>query len=302
MSASYHPGELEVQERAGAVETAKTMARSIYPLIAHQFIHFIRSQPMVICASAYSGGKVWASLLSGRPGFMEVVDEQTLRINALPDKEDPLSENSGAPFDLGLIVIDFSTRRRVRLNGRAGFDGAGITMRPTQVYANCPRYIPAREYLTANDDSYRNRSSKYGTALSAAHGQLIGRADTFFLATFHPQGGADCSHRGGFPGFVQVLDEKTLIWPDYNGNGMFNSLGNIAGYPNAGLLFIDFENGGTLQLSGTAATLWEDERMTGFPGAERLIEFTVMKVLETENATGLRWSFVDYSADNPWWG
>ncbi len=98
MSTSYHPGELEVQERVGASETAKTMAHTIYPLIAHQFIHFIQSQPMVICGSADNSGKVWASLLSGRPGFMEVVDDQTLRINALPDKEDPLSENAGAPL------------------------------------------------------------------------------------------------------------------------------------------------------------------------------------------------------------
>ncbi len=301
MSGSYHPGELQVQERAGAGEAAKAMARTIYPVIAHHFIAFIESQPMVVCSYTDSGGVVWASLLSGRPGFMEVPDDQTLRINALPDKEDPLSGNAGDPLDLGLIVIDFSTRRRLRLNGQAEIDQEGITVHPSQVYANCPRYIQTREYAAPAPDEVP-RTFTHGTALSAAQGELIGRADTFFLATFHPQGGADCSHRGGFPGFVQVLDEKTLAWPDYNGNGMFNSLGNIIDHPNAGLLFIDFERGATVQLSGAAAILWEDERMLQFPGAERLIEFTVSGVVETRHATSLRWRFVEYSADNPWWG
>jgi predicted pyridoxine 5'-phosphate oxidase superfamily flavin-nucleotide-binding protein len=296
MITPYHPGELRVQGRIGSEETAKTMARTIYPVIAHQFVDFIRNQPMVVCASVDTDGMVWASLLSGQPGFMEVVDEQALRINALPDMEDPLS---GAGDELGLIIIDFSTRRRLRLNGRAHADQEGISVHPRQVYANCPRYIQTREYA---EPAAAAPAPTHGTALSATQRQLIGRADTFFLASFHPQGGADCSHRGGFPGFAQPVDEKNLIWPDYNGNGMFNSLGNIAEYPNAGLLLIDFEKGSTLQLSGTASILWEDERIFGFPGAERLVEFKISKVIETGHATSLRWRFVDYSADNPWWG
>ncbi len=301
MNTPYHPGEIRMQERAGLRETANAMARTIYPVIAHQFIAFIESQPMVIYGSEDSNGLVWASSIRGTPGFMSVVDEQAMRIKALPNEEDPLMADAGGSRELGLIIIDFATRRRLRINGRADIDEEGITMRPRQVYSNCPRYIQSREYAMAGDDGNAARTIRHGTALNAANQQLIGQADTFFLATFHPQEGADCSHRGGFPGFVQILDEKTIVWPDYNGNSMFNSLGNITEYPKAGLLFMDFENGSTLQLSGSATVLWEDERLTRFPGAERILEFTIQKIIETENATRLHWKFVEYSADNPWW-
>jgi predicted pyridoxine 5'-phosphate oxidase superfamily flavin-nucleotide-binding protein len=73
--------------------------------------------------------------------------------------------------------------------------------------------------------------------------RLIREADTFFIASSHRDGGADASHRGGNPGFVHVLNETKLIWPDYSGNGMFQTLGNLAIDPRAGLLFMDFESG-----------------------------------------------------------
>jgi hypothetical protein len=138
------------------------------------------------------------------------------------------------------------------------------------------------------------------TILNEEIRQKIGQADTFFLASYHPEGGADVSHRGGFPGFIRIVDQQTLIWPDYPGNGMFNSLGNIVENHSAGLLLLDFENGGTIQLSGVAKILWDDERISDFPGAERLVEFRLHKLIETDNATSLRWKFIDYSPENPW--
>ena len=80
-------------------------------------------------------------------------------------------------------------------------------------------------------------------------------ADTFFLGTQHPDRGADASHKGGDPGFVRV-EGTDVLWPDYAGNNMFNSLGNLAVDPRAALLFIDFDTGGVLQLSGTAELEW----------------------------------------------
>lgn len=80
---------------------------------------------------------------------------------------------------------------------------------------------------------------------------------------------------------------------------MFNTLGNLLVNPNAGLLLIDFEQGHTLQLTGKAQIIWEDERLTRFAGAERLIEFHIEQVIETANATQLRWKFGEYSPANP---
>jgi predicted pyridoxine 5'-phosphate oxidase superfamily flavin-nucleotide-binding protein len=80
----------------------------------------------------------------------------------------------------------------------------------------------------------------------------IRQADTFFLGTTHPDRGSDASHRGGPSGFVRVEDDRSLWWPDYPGNNMFSSLGNIAVDPVAALLFVDFATGRTLHLTGRA--------------------------------------------------
>lgn len=300
MNSVYHSGELKVQTRAGATETAINVSRMIYPLIAHVFIDFIQSRPMVVLGSIDDDGMAWTSILCGPPGFMQVFDEHSLHVAALPDVADPLCGNLRDGAQVGLLLMDFSTRRRLRLNGSVvrGADGFSVQIR--QAYSNCPRYIQSRRCEMSSDVSPSIRVARQESSLSWELQQRIGQADTFFLASFHPLGGADASHRGGFPGFVQAVDERTLVWPDYNGNGMFNTLGNIAENPNAGLLFLDFERGGTLQLSGTAAINWDRERSEPIPGAERLIEFNVLKVIETENATPLRWTFVEYSPDNPW--
>ena len=126
----------------------------------------------------------------------------------------------------------------------------------------------------------------------------ITSADTFFIASMHSESGADASHRGGYPGFIQVVNNNLLLFPDYIGNNMFKTLGNIALNPNSGLLFVDFECGNTLQLTGKASIIW-DERTQQFSGAERLIEFQIEGVRETMNATNLRWKFAEYSPFNP---
>jgi hypothetical protein len=101
---------------------------------------------------------------------------------------------------------------------------------------------------------------------------LIEAADTFFLGTAHPTRGADTSHKGGEPGFVRI-DGGDVCWPDFPGNNMFNSLGNISVDPAAALLFIDFHSGRTLALSGRGALQWTD--------TERSVQFDVEFVVAT---------------------
>jgi len=296
----YHSGEIKVQTQAGAVEAATSMGRQVFPVIAHHFVDFIQSQPFVVLGSADDRGLAWGSILCGRPGFMKVVDEHTLWIDALPGDQDPLRGNLKDGSEVGLLVLDFFTRRRLRMNGRVVIGESGFSVRIRQVYSNCPRYIQSRTCESIEDTPVAPQTAREAVSLNEELRERIGRADTFFVASYHPEVGADVSHRGGFPGFVQVLDEGTIVWPDYNGNGMFNTMGNITENPNCGMLFLDFERGGTLQLSGTADIIWEKDRLALFPGAERIIEFRIKRVIEVENATDLRWSFVEYSPDNPW--
>lgn len=89
----------------------------------------------------------------------------------------------------------------------------------------------------------------------------------------------DASHWGGNPGFVQVSGDR-LRWPDYRGNAMFNTLGNLESYPRAGLLFPDFETGATLQLTGRASIDWDSAHAAASPGAERIVEFIIDEVVE----------------------
>ena len=122
--------------------------------------------------------------------------------------------------------------------------------------------------------------------MQAGRGPLPGRhradprgADTFFLGTTNPERGSDTSHRGGAPGFVRV-DGDRLWWPDYPGNNLFNSFGNLAVDPEAALLFFDFDTGRTLQLSGTAEVDWDAAGRPGDDGRTgRRAVFTLQRLV-----------------------
>jgi predicted pyridoxine 5'-phosphate oxidase superfamily flavin-nucleotide-binding protein len=97
----------------------------------------------------------------------------------------------------------------------------------------------------------------------------------FFLATADAEGRPDCSFKGGLAGFVRILAPDLLAFPDYDGNGMFRSLGNIRVNPNVGLLFIRIgEKPGRLRINGTAEIALEDQTMAEFAGAQMLIKVT----------------------------
>lgn len=102
--------------------------------------------------------------------------------------------------------------------------------------------------------------------------RFIERSDCFFLATADDSGAPDCSYKGGAPGFVRVVGESTLVFPDYDGNGMFKSVGNIQVNSQVGLLFIDFTSPKRLRINGNASVLENDPLMASFPGAVLLVK------------------------------
>lgn len=300
MTSVYHAGELTMQARAGVQEMASRIGRSIGSTIPLAAQDFLGRQPMAIIGTFDERGRVWASVLTGEPGFMQALDERTVRINAGPIPGDPLGDNFRVNDQVGIIVIELATRRRMRLNGRAEVrsDGA-IDINAQQVYSNCPKYIQARAWEMKDVAAISAQSVQSDTYLNTKQQRWISEADTFFIASSHQEGGVDASHRGGNPGFVRVLNERLLVWPDYPGNMMFQTLGNLAVNPNAGLLFIDFERGTTLQLTGRAEVIWDAEHTARFAAAERVVEFHIDQAIEIENATRLRWRFLEYSPFNP---
>lgn len=116
------------------------------------------------------------------------------------------------------------------------------------------------------------------TEFTAEDAALVERSPMFFLATADAEGWPDCSYKGGMPGFVRVLDPGTLVFPAYDGNGMFRSLGNIAVNPKVGLLFVDWEHPRRMRVSGTASLLDDDDLVSRFEGAQLVVRVTAEKI------------------------
>lgn len=301
---TFHAGELAIQERAGGLVQAATLGRrGIRDYMPEQHRQFFAQLPFVLVGSVDRSGQPWASVLAGRPGFMHSPDPHTLRIDVRPLPEDQLDANLHAGARLGMLGIELPTRRRNRLNGEVtALDPAGFSVSVIQSFGNCPRYIQGREAVFV-DAPGRPQLDEH-ERLSEADRALIEAADTLFIASNAaapanapdtPSAGADVSHRGGRPGFVRVEDVNTLVFPDFNGNSLYQTLGNLHLDPRAGLLFIDFTSGDLLQLCCTTTLVWDGPELRAFAGAERLLRLRVERVRRLANALPLRWSAPEYS-------
>jgi hypothetical protein len=188
-----------------------------------------------------------------------VTSPTTFVVHAVPSAGDPLVDLPAGQA-AGVVVADLAARRRFRINGTVRtYSPAGIVVDVDQAYGNCPQYIQQRELMTSSsapDEVGR------GSSLNADDLRLICEADTFFIGTSHPGRGVDASHRGGPPGFVRA-DADSLWWPDYHGNNMFNTLGNLAVDPSAALLFVDFSSGRAVHVTGHADVDWVEANIPG---------------------------------------
>lgn len=292
---AYHAGELAVQRRMGQAEIAARVGRMIRTEIPAAAAAFLSEQPMIVLAATDDAGRVWASLVTGPAGFVHAEDDQTITVDALPVPGDPLHDVLRRPGrQVGMIAIEPQTRRRMRVNGSVQPTAAGLSIHPDQVYSNCPKYI-SRRHIDEVADVASPAVVRRADVLDERLQQIVARADTFFIGSADPEGNADASHRGGNPGFLQVLSPNRLRWPDYRGNSMFMTLGNISANPRCGLLIPDWETGTTLQLTGTAEIVWDG----GVAGSQCSVEFTVDEVIELTDVSPLRWGQAELSPANP---
>lgn len=298
-SGPWHAGERAVQARVGVRgQMEKIGPLVLRPYMPDQHRGFFTQLPFVIAGSVDAAGQPWASVLASPPGFIASPDPQHLVIGAAPPAGDPFARGLRPRAAIGLLGIQPHTRRRNRMNGVVEeVQAQSFTVRVSQSFGNCPKYIQAREpvYMDAQHD--RSGTLYRGTALDAAAARMVRSADTFFIATAYPDAGegssrahgVDVSHRGGKRGFVRVGSDGTLTVPDFVGNYFFNTLGNLQVNPRAGLLFIDFENGDLLYLAVEAQIIWDGPEVAAFEGANRLLRFAVREMLRSEAALPLRW-------------
>jgi len=291
----FHPGELWVQEQLGQRETVDAWAgRAIRTQMPEQHRAMFRQLPFLVAAGRDSRQRTWATLLTGSPGFVQSPSPTELRIAAQPFAGDALEQGFSATAETGLLGIDLYSKRRNRANGTVSANAGGvISVTVHQSYGNCPQYITQR--------SWRPLAAPGGGAvvkreqvLNIATAAWIRRADTFFIASGYPRahssaGGMDASHRSGAPGLVEVLSKRELLFPDYAGNNFFNTLGNLVLNPDMGLLFIDFERGGLLQLNGRAHIDWDSPEVARRPGAQRLVLVDIEEIVVLEGVLPIRW-------------
>ncbi len=301
----FHEGELEVQERLGLQTEAKQNSGVIGDSIVKGAFRFIEQQHMAVLGSIDQGENVWASVLAGQDGFMQAANERlvTFDLSKIAGNErDPFWKNIESYPQVGMLLIELATRRRLRVNGRIRrSDDQQLELEVLESYPNCPKYIQRREPAkTPAGKRIAKPQVIEDETLGAPQQAIINKADTLFVASVHTERGVDASHRGGNPGFVRIVDDSTLRIPDYTGNCMFNTLGNFVSSPHAGLVFVDFENGTTLQLTGRAEILWDEEDPedeTG--GTKRFWKMHIDHWIQIEKAHELEWSFLDYSPYNP---
>lgn len=307
----FHAGEQSVHDRLGIrdrmVDLGKRVIRDAMP---EQHQRFFEQLPFMLVGSVDSAGRPWASVLVGQPGFVQASDAKHLRFKARPVTGDPLSEGLTAGAQLGFLGIELHTRRRNRVNGHVlASDTHGFSIEVDQSVGNCPQYIQGREFQWVREATdLTPRATEALDALDAKAQALIARSDTLFVATHAPHApslsdsqsgrGADVSHRGGRPGFVKIEDERTLLVPDFTGNFFFMTLGNLQLNPRAGIVFIDFETGDLLMLTGTAEVVWSGDELKAFAGAERAWRFHVESGWRFSDALPLRWSFRELSPNS----
>jgi uncharacterized protein len=264
---------------------------------------FFAALPFMVVGLADQSGHPWATTLSGHPGFMNSAEPNLLTIKAWLDPDDPLYSyiRDGAP--VGGLGIELSTRRRNRINGHIEncIIGEGFSIRVQQSFGNCPKYIQARNERPRHG-SKRAPECRTASHLGDSEVSFIAEADTFFIASRSAQldreessQGLDVSHRGGLRGFVQVVSQNELCFPDFSGNLLFNTLGNLEVDPRAGLLFIDFKSGRMLYIIGRTRIRWDVPETMRSAGIERVIFLDIERVLNREHAFPHLFDFVSYS-------
>ncbi len=245
-----------------ALRQSDRVTTSVLPAVAKEFLAAMGS---VVVAGEGRDGRIWTTLLAGEPGFLDPLDDSSVAVHASPPPDDPLSGAFVEGSRVGLLAIHLATQQRMKIKGRLR-RAAAMEVEIERVYALCRNYITPREWQPEVRSGDHRPPAVIEDRLDERAQALVDQADTFFIGTVHDDSGPDAAHRGGRAGVLQRIDDRTLRFPDYRGNGMFNTLGNLAVDPRAGLLVVDFAGGDVVQVSGRAAVLWDDAGETPGPG------------------------------------
>lgn len=301
----FHKGERHIQKKLGEEHIANLSSRLVLNCVVGNAVNFVENQSTIIISSQGIDGYVWTSFVVGQKGFVKVPQPGTLVINMSMlccKRDDLLDQNIQSNHNIGCLFIDPVFGRRFRVNGTVDLEDCNLKVTVIEAYPNCPKYIQRRASVISPDFDIERPVIVKGRDIDEEGRACISGADTFFVGTIGSDGKLDASHRGGKKGFIQLLDNRTLKIPDYKGNSFYNTLGNISLHPFTGLLFIDFDTGGILQLTGNAGLLFDqrtesDLKETG--GTGRYWLFETLSWIHTKSHHQIRWEFQSNSPYNP---
>jgi hypothetical protein len=240
MSLTYHAGQIEVQTEANTRPVAEMLADWVGPLG-----EFTMGADLIVLAARVDGAFEFATL-SGAPPLVEPGDDGTSLLFPAPMFAQP---EDGDTRLVGGIAISLAERRRARINGAMTCDYEPV-LQAHEGFTNCRKYIIPS--LALEDGLHLGPQLRSEVALDDPWlADVVGRCETAFLASVSPQGQPDVSHRGGPPGWLQLdASSGRLAWPEYVGDGMFKSAGNVRACPDLALVAIDLESGDAVQING----------------------------------------------------
>ena len=300
----FHEGEQSLHKKLDIEERQHQLGlRMIRDHMPDQHREFFGTLESVHIGALDADGHPWAVIRTGVLGFVSSPDDKTLSIASTPLQGEPADLNLSVGAKTSVVGIEFETQRRNRLNATivAAQDGK-LSLHVDQSYGNCPKYIQIRNKTPAGPSTPQTPTET--KTLSTADRHQITKSDTLLIASRaaqlgdDPRAGVDINHRGGMPGFVTVLDDQTIQFPDYKGNNFYNTFGNILTDNRVGLQFIDFETGTLLNIKGTAQ-LVEDMNNGELPLMGRGLRITVQSVTRAGGALPIRYTFDAFSDRNP---
>ncbi|KAG4434833.1 hypothetical protein IFR05_009672 [Cadophora sp. M221] len=273
---SWHAGEKEMHK----LLRVPTQDNPTQPYLTPQAANTLIRAPLIALGTLDEEGRPWTTLWGGEAGFSRAIAQGIIGVRTTVDKKyDPVVkvllgdkadgevvQVQGTGKMVSGLTINLETRKRVKLYGRmvagalaATEEGVGevqLVVKIEQSLGNCPKYLNKKQ-IVPHVPQPKLVSSDLQLPQVAV--DLLAKADLFFISSSNHESDMDCNCRGGPPGFIRIFsntkDEVTLVYPEYSGNRLYQTLGNLRMTPRAGLVVPDFETGDALYISGTAEIL-----------------------------------------------
>ncbi|KAI1380315.1 hypothetical protein F4677DRAFT_406408 [Hypoxylon crocopeplum] len=332
-ASQFHPGERAVHDLLHIPHRDNPTHHGLPIPLGYR----IARSPLVAFGTLDQEGRPWATIWGGEVGFCQPLARGVLGVRATADvRHDPVmqelfavSEEEGKSREIvndavirpdggklmAGLAIDLETRDRVKIAGRMavgtvtrtepGIGDLQLAFQVEESLGNCPKYLNKKR-IVPHIPSPQLVSEGTGVPLPPAAVDLIGKADLFFITSRHGNDSMDANHRGGAPGFVRVLRNDSqerggvaLIYPEYSGNRLYQTLGNLQLDPLAGIVIPDFETGDVLYITGRTTILVGEKAAACIPRTKLAVKIEVTEARFVRDGLPFRGVPIDYSPYNP---